>query len=115
MKHFNFITLMLLIVLPVMAEEYQNSSLTCEIFKDDHKKIQCTLITDRVDYDRNVIFSWHSSMTPQDDRERTIVLKANHGSVYDYRYFYGRAQGDWEVSVKDSDEIILSSTTFNLP
>ncbi len=117
MKRFNYITLMLLTVFTVIggAQEYENNSVSCEIVEDDHKKIQCTFITDRADHDRNVIFSWHSSMTPQDDRERTIVLKATHGSVYDYRYYYGRALGDWEVTVKDSDEMLLSSTTFTLP
>lgn len=117
MKRFNFITVLLLAVLPVLscAEEYQNSSVTCGIMESEHKIIQCTFVTDRSNEDRTIVFSWHSTATPQDDRERTIVLKAGHGSVYDYRYYYGRALGEWEVSVKDSDDMLLSSTTLNLP
>lgn len=117
MKRLGTITLLLLTVLPLslLAQDFKNSSVACEIVEDDHKKIQCTFITDRRSEDRTVIFAWHSSSTPQDDRERTIILSAGHGSVYDYRYYYGRATGEWEISVKDSEDTLLGSTTFTLP
>ena len=114
---FNFITSVLFTCFPLLltAADFNHNTFVCEIVDDDHKKIQCTFSTERASEDRNVIFFWHSADTPQDDRERTIVLKAGHGSVYDYRYYYGRAQGEWEVSVKDADDTILASTTLRLP
>lgn len=77
----------------------QQSSLSCETIDDGIEKIQCTFVTQRKKSEREVQFNWHSESHPQDDRERSIVLPANHGSVYDYRYLRGRAPGIWRVSV----------------
>lgn len=117
MSCFKFITVLLVAVFATSldAQTFENNALECTVVQDEYKKIQCTFFTDRQEEQRHVIFSWHSSSTPQDDRERTIVLKAGHASVYDYRYYYGRAAGDWEVSVKDEEENILSSTSLTLP
>ncbi len=117
MMRFKIITVLLAAAFPLLlsASEFKHNEIVCDIMDDDHKKIQCTFTTQRMNEDRNVIFFWHSLTTPQDDRERTIVLKAGHGSVYDYRYYYGRAQGEWEISVKDSDDTVLTSTTLSLP
>ena len=114
MKYFFYITVLLAAVFHVTlsAEETKNSALACEIIENDNKKIQCTYLSDRVESDRNITFSWHSTTTPQDDRERTMLLKAYYGSIYDYRYFYGRAEGLWEISVKDDEDNLLASTTF---
>jgi hypothetical protein len=113
----NSITLLLFALSPLLltAADFRHNTISCEIRDDDHKKIQCTFVTERAAEDRNVIFFWHSASTPQDDRERTIVLKSGHASLYDYRYYYGRAQGEWEVSVKDGEENILATTTLTLP
>lgn len=113
MRHFFYITLLLAgVFYTAAATENQNSELQCEVLQDVNKKIQCTYKTDRLSYDRNIIFIWHSQNTPQDDRERTFVIKANNSSVYDYRYYYGRAQGLWEISVKDDEGNLLALTTF---
>lgn len=116
MKHLTYITLITLLLAGTLYGEDANdgevNSLKCEVLLDTHKRIQCTYTTERQAVDRNILFMWHSQDTPHDDRERTIVLQANHGSVYDYRYFYGRAQGIWEVSVKDEDDDLLASTTY---
>jgi len=72
-------------------------SIGCHVQNDAIEKIVCTYKTARKNVDRNVTFLWHSRSYPQDDRERTIVLPALHGSVYDYRYLRGRAQGVWKV------------------
>jgi len=72
----------------------------CRVIETKIEKLVCTYETTRVDFDRSVTFLWHSLEHPQDDRERTITLKASHGSVYDYRFLRGRAQGSWEVSVR---------------
>ena len=101
-------------VLPLLlsAQTATTGSLQCETIEDTHKRIQCTFITKRINEDRSVTFNWHSAATPQDDRERTIELKSNHRSVYDYRFYYGRAMGEWEVTVTDSEDNVLATTTF---
>ncbi len=115
MKHLLYVALLLTgSFYDVVAEDVQNSGLQCEVLLNGHKRIQCTYTADRYNYDRNITFMWHSQETPQDDRERTILIKENHASIYDYRYFFGRAQGIWEISVKDDDEELLASTTFEM-
>jgi len=81
----------------------QDSTLTCEVVDDGVEQIKCTFATPRKNETREISFYWHSDMHPQDDRERDIVLPANHGSVYDYRYLRGRAQGAWTVTVTLTD------------
>lgn len=79
------------------------SSLVCEVIDDGIEKIQCTFVTPRKNEARETTFYWHSESFPQDDRERSITLPANHGSVYDYRFLRGRAQGIWNVTVTLTD------------
>ena len=81
----------------------QESSVQCEVFDDGVEKIQCTFMTPREDVERTVTFQWHSDAFPQDDRERELSLPATHGSVYDYRYLRGRAEGSWNVTVTMTD------------
>lgn len=90
----------LLLVTSVLA---QNSAVSCETLDDGIEKIKCTFVTQRKNIQREVTFQWHSESHPQDDRERSIALPANHGSVYDYRYLRGRAPGIWNVSVTLTD------------
>ena len=74
-------------------------TIQCEVIDDGIEKIKCTFKTKRKAQERTTTFYWHSESHPQDDRERTIDLPANHGSVYDYRYLRGRAPGIWHVTV----------------
>ena len=92
--------------------EGSSAALTCEIIEEGNKHIRCTYSCERVAHDRDITFVWKSSETPHDDRERTITLKENHGSLYDYRYYYGRAQGAWNVSVADDEGKTLADTSF---
>jgi hypothetical protein len=91
-----------------------SNSLECQILDEGDKIIRCTYHTTRVAHDRPITFSWRSVKTPQDDRERTIVLKAYNGSLYDYRYYYGRAPGVWNVSVTDEEDNLLGTTSFTI-
>ena len=99
MKFFYAFSLAMLVQLfhPLAADD-MNPALECTIVMDDIEKVVCTVHIDRTDYDRNVTFFWHSRRYAQDDRERTVVLRAQHSSVYDYRFLRGRAQGEWSVS-----------------
>ncbi len=87
------------IVFPVLAD-----TIRCEVIDDGIEKIKCIFETKRKAEERTTTFLWHSESHPQDDRERTIDLPANHGSVYDYRYLRGRAPGIWRVSVTLTSE-----------
>jgi hypothetical protein len=91
---------MLLVAFTVFAQE---STLSCEVVDDGIEKIKCTFVTSRKDETREAVFHWHSESHPQDDRERNVDLPPNHGSVYDYRYLRGRAQGIWTVEVTLTD------------
>jgi hypothetical protein len=83
----------------VSAAFAQEPSLSCDVVNDGVEKIQCTFTAPRKNEERETTFYWHSESHPQDDREHTIILPAGHGSVYDYRYLRGRAQGIWTVTV----------------
>lgn len=89
-------------------------SLACDIVEEEDKIIRCTYSAVRAPYDRTVRFIWRSETTPQDDRERTFNLPAGHGSVYDYRYYYGRAPGEWRVETQDEQGEPLAATTFTI-
>lgn len=94
------IFLLLTFVPFALADE---NGILCEVIDDGNEKIQCTFSTTRKESDRQTTFYWHSETHPQDDRERSILLPALHGSVYDYRYLRGRAQGSWIVTVTLTD------------
>ena len=100
----------------LMANDLTNTSqhLECSILEEHDKVIRCTFASVRIASDRNVTFSWRSETTPQDDRERTFVLPAGHGSVYDYRYYYGRAQGMWNVVILGDEGETLAETSFTI-
>lgn len=109
-----FLPILLLASAVMAAPASTNDSLECQIIDDDDRIIRCTYSSVRVDHDRPITFYWRSVKTPQDDRERTVVLKAHHGSLYDYRYYYGRAPGVWNVSVTDEENNILGTTSFTI-
>jgi len=75
----------------------------CSVEKDGVEVIKCTYVCERKAYERVIEFEWHSELVPYDDRKRSIVLPARHGSLYDYRYLEGRAEGKWRVSARVRD------------
>ena len=91
-----------------------DESVECSVVEENDKIIRCTYSSTRIPEARTVIFYWNSETTPQDDRERRFVMPAGHGSVYDYRYYYGRAQGLWQVRVADEAGTTLAETSFTL-
>ncbi|MGB5965020.1 MAG: hypothetical protein WBF77_02630 [Sulfurimonadaceae bacterium] len=86
----------------------KNEALIC---LDEDDKITCKLMTKRVNEDREVEFEWKSP-NGKDDREREVVLPANHASIFDMRSKNGRAKGVWTVEVEIDDEEV--STTFRI-
>ena len=86
----------------------KNEALIC---LDENEKITCKLMTKRVKKERSVRFEWESP-NGKDNREREMLLPANHASIFDARYKKGRAKGKWKVEVQLGGEEI--STTFTL-
>ncbi|MDF1879814.1 hypothetical protein JHD50_00605 [Sulfurimonas sp. MAG313] len=89
------------------------NTLTCTVVNDDEiLKIKCKYNTVSKDYDRNISISWTSPTTHHDDRMKTLLLPAYNKSVYDYRYFDGRAEGSWTITVTDEETNSQTSTEF---
>ena len=79
---------------------------------DEENKITCKLMTKRVNKDREVEFEWESP-NGKDDREREMVLQANHASIFDARDKSGRAKGLWTVEAEIDDEKVSTTFTIN--
>lgn len=101
----------------------EKSIVTTEVKKSSHKKealvcldtddtITCKLLTKRVNKEREVEFEWKSP-NGKDDREREMILPANHASIYDARSKKGRAKGKWTVEVELDDEETSASFFIN--
>lgn len=104
-----FFSLILMFTLSLFATD----ALICEVINEDEiLKIKCTYQTTRKSYDRNISMAWTSPSTPQDDRFKTVLLPANYGSVYDYRYFDGRADGSWTISATDDSTGQVTTIEF---
>jgi len=93
---------------------FAEDTVVCEILGTQSKRIQCTFFTQSVSFDRNITFCWESPDVAYDYRERDFTMEAHHRSVYDYRYYYGRASGLWDIYVKDAAGDVLAHTTFEL-
>jgi hypothetical protein len=103
------LTLLLTLTLSLFAKD----ALLCKVVNEDEiYKIKCNFLTTAKNYDRNISIAWTSPSTPQDDRFRTVLLLANDISVYDYRYFDGRADGNWVISATDDSTGEVATTEF---
>ena len=96
-----------------VEKEVKKSTGTDEalICLDEGDKVTCKLMTKRVNNDREVEFEWKSP-NGKDDREREMMLPANHASIFDARLKKGRAKGVWTVEAEIDDEEL--STSFKL-
>lgn len=102
-------SLLLTLTLSLFAKD----GLLCKVVNEDEiYKIKCKYLTTAKNYDRNISIAWTSPSTPQDDRFRTVLLLANNISVYDYRYFDGRADGNWVISATDDSTGEVATTEF---
>lgn len=90
--------------------EEDNNSVDCLILQDEDS-IVCKYIHERIQTDKEIIVKW---VDPQGEisRERTLVIPAGHGSIYDFRYIQGRQKGIWQFIVIDDKKEY--STTFEL-
>lgn len=114
MKPLHTLSLLAALFLPAVSGASEHE-LECTVLDEGDRIIRCTFHAARLEENRTVVFLWRSESTPHDDRERTLVIPSRHASVYDYRYYYGRAPGNWKVIVNDLEGNDLASTSFTLP
>jgi hypothetical protein len=87
-------------ITPLVSDEGTEtaSTIVCDKVEGEIAKIRCKFSTESAPQDREVTFFWRSPTSPMDDRKRTLELPGGHRSVFDERYLYGRAAGEWEIS-----------------
>ncbi|MCD4758049.1 MAG: hypothetical protein K8R39_07250 [Arcobacteraceae bacterium] len=80
----------------------EENNVDCLILEDENSII-CKYSFTRIDVEKNVLVQW---IEPDNrvTREREILIPANHGSVYDYRYIEGRTKGVWTFKVIDNQK-----------
>jgi len=78
------------------------NSVDCIILKDENSII-CKYIHQRSEEDKYVEFYWIDPMG-NISRERTMLIPAGHGSIYDYRFINGRVSGQWTFKVQDNNQ-----------
>ena len=76
----------------------------CLILEDENSII-CKYIHPRMDIDKEISFEW---IDPEGNisRTRDMIIPANHGSVYDFRYMDGRKKGMWIFKITDGKNIL---------
>lgn len=89
-----------------VAEEIENSA-ECIILEDENSII-CKYVHRSVPEDRDILVQW---IDPRGEisRQRSIVMPAEHISIYDFRYIEGRMKGFWEFRVIEDD---MKTTTI---
>ena len=77
------------------------AEITCETVHSGIKKIRCTYSFQSFNKPRNVTFYWISPDNKSDNLTKSYTVEAGQVSVIDYRYFSGRSEGRWTISVSD--------------
>lgn len=88
----------------------QMKTADCLILQDENSII-CKYLHERIEEDIEVTIQW---IDPNGEitRERTILVPAGHGSIYDFRYIEGRMKGTWQFKVLESSS--ETTTTFEI-
>lgn len=84
----------------------------CETVQSSIKKIRCKYMALAQETPREVTFNWISPDNEADNRSRIHKVKAGHVSVFDFRYFSGRAEGKWTISVLENTAQTSVNTEF---
>ena len=94
----------------LVSEEEAKNAADCLILEDENSII-CKYLHERLEEDKEIIVKW---VDPQGEisRERTLIIPAGHGSIYDFRYIEGREKGIWQFKVLEDG--IETSATFQL-
>lgn len=106
------IFILLFTIVACFAEtiEEAKNSVDCLILEDENSII-CKYAHERIDTDKEIQVQWVNP-TGEISRERTLLIPAGHGSIYDFRYISGRVKGIWQFKV--IDEEIKLDTNFEI-
>ncbi|AXX93093.1 hypothetical protein CPU12_12900 [Malaciobacter molluscorum LMG 25693] len=98
-----FVFLIFLLFTSIFAQDKIEDKVDCVILEDENSII-CKYNQDRVDFEKKVIFEW---IDPDKEisRSREMIIPAQHGSIYDFRYIDGRKKGTWLFRVKDGKKV----------
>ncbi|RXK11914.1 hypothetical protein CP965_12090 [Halarcobacter mediterraneus] len=75
-------------------------SADCLILEDENS-IVCKYTHERSEEDKEIQVQWIDP-TGNISRDRTLIIPAGHGSIYDFRYIAGRTKGIWQFKVVDN-------------
>ena len=106
-KYYIYIVLSFLFLTSVQAND---KNVDCLIL-DDENSIICKYTHTRLAHDKTISVQWIEPNN-QITRSREMIIPAQHGSVYDFRYKEGRTKGIWTFKVIDSGDEY--STTFTI-
>ncbi len=88
------------------------AEVTCETVQSSIKKIRCKYMALAQDTTRKVTFNWISPDNEADNRMKVHTIPPGHISVYDFRYFAGRSEGKWTISVMENSDQTTVSTEY---
>ena len=84
----------------------------CETVQSSIKKIRCKYMALSQEAPRKVTFNWVSPDNVGDNRSRTHTVGPGHISVFDFRYFSGRSEGKWTITVVEENNKNSVSTEY---
>jgi hypothetical protein len=88
------------------------AEVTCETVQTSIKKIRCKYLALAQEKPRQVTFKWVSPDNKADNRTKVHTIPPGHISVFDYRYFSGRSEGKWTISVTENSSQKSVSTEY---
>ncbi len=93
---------LLIVSFSFASGDYTPNEVDCLVIKEENSII-CKYISERSSEDRFINVEW---IDPNGDlsRSRKILFPSGHGSVYDFRYLSGRAEGIWTFKVFDMNK-----------
>ncbi len=92
------------------TSEESESGVDCLILQDENSII-CKYEHKRLEVDQEVLVQW---INPKGEisRERTLIIPAGHGSIYDFRYIDGRMKGIWQFKVVENNQEFITKFTL---
>ena len=99
----------LFLFLALFSSSLIAAEVVCTTIQEDIKKIRCKYSALAQETPRQVTYTWTSPENSADNRTKVHNIPAGHVSVYDYRYFGGRAEGKWKIEVSEEDNSTVAT------
>ncbi len=110
LKYLFFLLFVTFLFSEELITEETESGVDCLILQDENSII-CKYEHERLEVDQEVLVQW---INPEGEisRERTVVIPAGHGSIYDFRYIEGRMKGVWQFKVVENKKEFVTKFTL---